>query len=83
MTDQLQKLKEGSNFFKALQPALAHLRELSLAIEVDGSHWLHRMNNSKPQTWLSVFMKLVPSLEVLQLFHDDRDFVVDCLERDR
>ena len=76
LTDQLQKLKEGSNFFKALQPALAHLRELSLAIEVDGSHWLHRMNNSKPQTWLSVFMKLVPSLEVLQLFHDDRDFVV-------
>jgi hypothetical protein len=49
-TDQLQKLKEGSKSFKALQPALADLRELSLAIGVDGSHWLHRMSNSRPQT---------------------------------
>lgn len=75
-TGQLQKLKEGSKSFKALQPALAHLRELSLAIEVDGSHWLHKANNSRPQTWLSAFMKLVPSLEVLQLFHDDREFEI-------
>ena len=72
LTDEMQKLKEGSSTFKALQPALAHLRELSLAIEVDGRHWVYSKTNSRPETWLSVFMKLVPSLEALELFHDDR-----------
>ena len=68
----MQRLKQGSNTFKALQPALANLRELSLAVEVDGLHWATTKINSKPETWLSVFMKLVPSLKVLQLFYDDR-----------
>ena len=72
LTDDMQKLKQGSKTFRALQPALADLRELSLAVEVDGIHWVYRKVNSRPETWLSVFLRLVPSLEVLQLFCIDR-----------
>jgi hypothetical protein len=72
LTDEMQKSKQGSNTFEALQLALARLRKLSLAVEADGRRWAFTKTNSKPETWLSVFMKLVPALEVLQLFYDDR-----------
>jgi hypothetical protein len=72
LTDETQKLKQGGNTFKALQLALARLRKSSLAVEVDGRHWAFTKTNSQPETWLFVFRELIPALEVLQLFYDDR-----------
>jgi hypothetical protein len=65
-------LQEKSQYFIALQPVLASVRELKLAVELGNKYGSGSSpsRNSNLETWLSVFLKLVPRLETLHLYLD-------------
>jgi hypothetical protein len=68
----MEDLQEESQYFIALQPVLADVRELKLAVELGNKYGPQSSPGRNPnlETWLSVFLKLVPRLETLHLYLD-------------
>jgi phage-related protein len=68
----IDDLQEKSQYFTPLQPVLAGVCQLKLAVELGNKYGPGSSTGRNPnlETWLSVFLKLVPRLETLHLYLD-------------
>jgi hypothetical protein len=68
----MDDLQEKSQYFTSLQPVLAGVCQLKLAVELGNKYGPGSSTGRNPnlETWLSVFLKLVPRLETLHLYLD-------------
>jgi hypothetical protein len=63
-------LEENDPLFTALQPVLASVRQVHLAVEIGAKRGSLSscVPHSIPETWLVEFLKLVPRLQTLHLY---------------
>jgi hypothetical protein len=66
----MNSLEENDPLFTALQPVLASVRQVHLAVEIGAKRGSLSscVPHSNPETWLIEFLKLVPRLQTLHLY---------------
>jgi hypothetical protein len=66
----MNSLEENDPLFAALQPVLASVRQVHLAVEIGAKRGSLSscVPHSNPETWLVEFLKLVPRLQTLHLY---------------